>query len=140
MTKKIVPASFTETKCAISDSTPSSADLRGYRRLRKWQPLRAICRISAYGLEGFKPLASPYANFTMTFDERHGKPAFMTSRAIFVRAMDSFKHHSIRINYPDGEEHFLDVLATGSRTRDCLDHIEYDAQFAVCRAPIVRMP
>lgn len=142
-------ASFTDTTYAISASLPATYDAAGYgattitytaigkvesfpefgatREVKKFTPISGAIEYS-------KGVAE-YGSGAMVMGD---VPA--DAGQVIMKAADaSANHYSMKITYPDGEVHYLDVLVSGWQLAQAQsgEFMKRTATINVCKAPVV---
>jgi hypothetical protein len=82
--------------------------------------------------------AKNYGTMSMMFGHKPGD----AGQAILAAAFESNNHYSVKVAYPDGEVHYLDVLVAKHENQDgeVNDVQRLGVDFAICRKPIVVLP
>lgn len=142
-------ASFTDTTYAISASLPATYDAAGYGATSiTYTSIGKVESFTPYGskrtVNTFKPIAGA-AEYTKGTPE-YGQGEMMCGDVpadggqIIVKAAEaSANHYSMKITYPDGEVHYLDVLVSGwvlSGGKEGAPLMR-TATLNICRAPVI---
>ena len=142
-------ASFTDTTYAISASLPATYDSSGYgattityTEIGKVESFPEIG--STREIQKFTPIkgAVEYSKGTAEYGSGDMVMADVPADAgqVILKAADaSANHYSMKITYPDGEIHYLDVIISswklsGGKSGEFLKRT---AMVNVCRAPVV---
>jgi hypothetical protein len=135
---------------SISDDLPATYDAAGYAATTV--VFTAIGQVETYGNHGvtanvatFTPVDTAvvtkikghkdYGVMNLTF----GSIPTDAGQVIVKAASESNNHYSVKMLYPDGETHFLDVLVSKYEFQDgSVDDIAKVAvDFQVCKAPVI---
>lgn len=142
-------ASYTDAIYAISDDLPATYDAAGYAattvvfttigKVEKFPEFGAMREVNK-----FTPISGPieyskgvaeYGSGQMTLAD---VPAD-AGQVIMKAANDSANHYSMKITYPDGEVHYLDVLISSWQLSEHSSgaFMIRTATINVCKAPVV---
>ncbi len=141
--------SFTDTTYAISASLPATYDAAGYAATTVvYTTIGKVSDFMPYGskreVNKFMPIAGGVEKMKGSPDYGSGDlvcadvPAD-TGQIILMAAEISPNHYSMKITYPDGEVHYLDVIVSGwvlSGGKEGQPLLR-TATLDVCRAPVV---
>lgn len=142
-------ASFTDTIYAISAALPATYDAAGYgATAMTYTTIGKVSSFMAYGskrtVNKFNPVAGAIEKIKGQADYGDGDlvvgdiPA--DAGQMLLKAADaSSSHYSIKITYPDGETHYLDVIVAGwmlSAAKEG-DVMTRTATLGICKAPVV---
>jgi hypothetical protein len=134
---------------AISATLPETYDQAGYESTDL--VFTEVGEIENYGNHGVTATITPFTPVdTATVakvkgSKDYGNMALMVGnlpsdagQAIVKAASESNNHYSIKITYPDGEIHYLDVLVSKFEYQDgqVNDVRRISVEFAVCRQPV----
>ncbi|MDX1489734.1 MAG: phage tail tube protein [Pseudohongiellaceae bacterium] len=143
------PVSFTDTTYAISEDLPSSYDASGYGATTVvFTNIGQVESFPEFGLEQalneFNPISgdTTYVKGTKKYGQGPMMMADIPADAgqiIAKAASESNNHYSMKITYPDGEIHYLDVLIAGWKLAAGGEGqvMKRSATVGVCRAPVV---
>lgn len=142
-------ASYTDTIYAISDDLPATYDASGYGAttvvFTEIGKVNGFPEIGATrNVQEFEPLRGPiefskgtprYGNGPMTMAD---VPAD-AGQVIMAAANDSQNHYSMKLTYPDGEIHYLDVMISGwtLTPHSSGAFMIRTANILVCKAPVI---
>lgn len=149
MAAHTTPSQLTDTTYAICATLPATYDAAGYGATSlTYTEIGSVESFGAYGakrpVNKFQPIrgavskakgAPDYGDIEMMF-------AYIVGDAgqVIVKAADaSSNHYSIKVTYPDGEVHYLDVLVCGFEYSAAKEgeFAKVATTLAVCRAPVV---
>lgn len=142
-------ATFAETTYAISASLPSTYDASGYGSTTI--TYTAIGKVESFPEIGserpnieFTPINGPieYMKGTQRFTGGDMVMADVPANAgqVILKAAEASKnHYSMKITYPDGEIHYLDVLVNSWKLspQDGGQVMKRVAGIQICKAPVV---
>lgn len=142
-------ASFTDTTYAISDDLPATYDAAGYAATTV--VFTVIGKVESFPEFGatrevnkFTPIAGAieYSKGVAEYGSGPMVVADVPADAgqVIVKAADaSANHYSMKITYPDGEIHYLDVLVSGWVLTQATsgEFMKRTATINVCKAPVV---
>ncbi len=142
-------ASFTDVTYAISAALPATYDSAGYgattityTEIGKVESFPEIG--STREINKFTPIkgAIEYSKGTAEYGSGPMVVADMPADAgqIILKAAEaSANHYSMKITYPDGEIHYLDVLVSGWQlaASSSGQFMKRTATISVCRAPVI---
>jgi hypothetical protein len=153
MTARTVVESISGATLAISATLPASYDAAGYNETNIVYTL--VGEVENYGNHGvtaaiseFTPVdtavtakikgAKNYGNMALMLGYRPGD----AGQALIAAAAESNAHYSVRIVYPDGERHYMDVLVHKCENQDGAvnDVQKLSVELAICRKPVVVLP
>lgn len=138
---------------AVSAELPATYDEAGYSDTGiDWTLVGEVENYGAHGLSAviteFTPVdtatvakvkgSKNYGTMALTLGHLPGDAGQVLLRA----ASESNNHYSVRITYPDGEKHYLDVLVSKFENADGAvnDVQKVNVEFAVCRRPVIDLP
>ena len=140
---------MTGTTYAISASLPATYDAAGYGATGiTWTTIDRVITFSMYGSERdvqkIKPIAqavekikgqADYGDGDMTMSYMPADPG----QVIVKAAEASANHYSLKITYPDGEIHYLDVIVSSFKYPAAKEAEAFivTAKIGVCKAPVV---
>lgn len=142
-------ASFTDTIYAISDDLPATYDAAGYAATTVvFTVVGKVESFPEFGatreINRFIPINGPveYSKGTADFGSGPMVMADVPADAgqIILKAADaSANHYSMKITYPDGEVHYLDVLVSSWQLTQATsgEFMKRTATINVCKAPVV---
>jgi len=115
-------ASFTDTKYSISIALPATYDAAGYAAVTPWVLIDRVSDFPTYGskrdVAKWTPIrggvekvksAPDYGEGDMVMGDMPLDPG----QVIVAAAEASQNHYSLKIEYPDGEIHYCDVIVAG---------------------------
>ncbi len=149
MTAHTGVATFTDTIYAISATLPATYDAAGYGSTSiSYTTIGKVSSFMAYGskrtVNKFSPIAGAIEKIKGQADYGDGDlmcgdiPA--DAGQIILKAADaSSNHYSMKITYPDGEVHYLDVIVAGWQLSAAKegDVMTRTATIGICKAPVV---
>lgn len=142
-------ASFTDTTYAISASLPATYDAAGYGATSI--TYTAIGKISDFLTYGSKRTVNEFVPINSPVEFTKGSPRYGSGdlimgdvpadagQVILKAAEASSAHYSMKVTYPDGEVHYLDVLVSGwvlSQAKEGAA-MTRTATLNICRAPVI---
>lgn len=141
--------SFTDTIFAISASLPATFDAAGYGSTAiTYTVIGQVSSMMPYGSERsvnkFQPITGAVAKIKGAPDYGDGDMVMAdipadAGQVILKAAEASPNHYSMKITYPDGEIHYLDVInsswkISGGKEGDA---VLRTAKLGICRAPVI---
>ena len=142
-------ASYTDTTYAICATLPSSYDASGYAATGlTYTTIGKVETFPEFGSQRnvieFRPIygaveklkgAPNYGGGVMTMADVPADAGQVIAKA----AEASANHYSIKVTYPDGEVHYLDVLVCSWRLTQAAEGgvMKRSADMQLCRAPVV---
>lgn len=142
-------ASFTDVTYAISAALPATYDAAGYGATTiTYTEIKEVESFPEFGatreVNKFTPIKGPiqyskgsadYGSGPMVMGDIPADGGQVTLKA----ANDSVNHYSMKITYPDGEIHYLDVLVSGWQLAQAAsgEFMKRTATINVCKAPVV---
>ena len=143
------PASITDTVYAISASLPATYDAAGYAATGV--AFTVIGSVSQFPPSGskrnvtkFQPIAGAVSKLKGAPDYGDGDMQMAdipadAGQVILKAAEASANHYSLKVTYPDGEIHYMDIIVSswelsGGKEGDPLIRT---AMIGVCRAPVI---
>ena len=135
---------------AISATLPATYDAAGYGATTI--TYTAIGKVETYGNHGVTANVStftPVDTATVTKIKGHKDYGVMNlvfgsmptdaGQIIVLAASESNNHYSIKLSYPDGEIHYIDVIVSKYEYQDgSVDDVaKVNVDFQVCRKPVV---
>lgn len=149
MTAHTSTASFTDTTYAISASLPATYDAAGYGattitytlidRVESFPEFGATREINKFtpikGAIEYSKGVAEYGSGPMVMADMPADPG-----QVILKAADaSANHYSMKITYPDGEIHYLDVLVSSWQMSQAASSqfMKRTATINVCKAPVV---
>lgn len=149
MAGHVATASFTDTIYSISAALPSTYDAAGYGATTiTYTAIGRVTDFIEYGasreINKFVPISGP-VEFSKGVAEYGTGQMIMADMPldagqVIMKAADaSQNHYSMKITYPDGEIHYLDVLVSGWRLAPAKSgqFMTRTATVNVCKAPVV---
>lgn len=142
-------ASFTDTIYAISDDLPATYDAAGYAATTVvFTVIGKVESFPEFGSEReikkFTPISGAVEYSKGVADYGSGQLVLGDIPAdagqIILKAADaSANHYSMKITYPDGEIHYLDVLVSGWKLSQATsgEFMKRTATLNFCKAPVV---
>ena len=142
-------ASFTDTTYAISATLPATYDAAGYAATTiTYTTIGKVESFPEFGstreVNKFTPISGPieYSKGVAEYGSGPMVVADVPADAgqVIVKAADaSANHYSMKITYPDGEIHYLDVLVSGWQLAQAGsgEFMKRTATINVCKAPVV---
>lgn len=142
-------ASFTDTIYAISATLPATYDAAGYGATG--MVYTTIGKMSAFIPYGSKRAVNKFQPITGAVEKSKGSPDYGdgdmmmgdipadVGQVICKAAEASANHYSMKITYPDGEIHYLDVLVCGWELTGAKEgeFMQRTAPVSVCKAPVI---
>lgn len=150
MTDRTVVEALAGATLAISAVLPSTYDQAGYESTDL--VFTAVGEIENYGNHGMTATITEFTPVDTAIvakvkgSKNYGNMSLMIGNLpadggqdIVQAASESNNHYSIKITYPDGIVHYLDVLVSKFEWQDgAVNDVQKIAtDFAVCRAPII---
>lgn len=141
--------SLTDTTYAISATLPATYDASGYGLTSiVYTIIGKVQTILPYGsdrsINKFQPIAGAAEKTKGSPDYGEGDMVFGSMPAdagqVIVKAAEaSSNHYSLKITYPDGEIHYIDVIVAGFKYSGGGEGapITVTAKLGVCRAPVI---
>lgn len=141
--------SFTDTTYAISASLPTTYDASGYGATGI--TYTAIGKVSDFTAYGSKRNVSEFVPITGAVEYTKGAPRYGqgdlvcgdvpadAGQVIMKAAEASANHYSMKLTYPDGEIHYLDVIVSAwllSGGKEGASLVR-NATVNICKAPVV---
>ena len=149
MTAHTGVASFTDTIYAISASLPTTYDAAGYGATTMvYTTIGKVSAFMPYGskrtVNKFNPIAGAIEKIKGQADYGDGDLVcgdvpLDAGQVVLAAADASPNHYSIKITYPDGEAHYLDVIVAGwmlSAGKEG-DVMSRTATLGICKKPVV---
>jgi len=142
-------ATFTDTTYAISASLPATYDAAGYGATTiTYTVIGKVESFPEFGSERsineFRPIAGPVEKVKGAPNYGGGPMVVADVPAdagqIIVKAAEaSQNHYSMKLTYPDGEVHYLDVLVTSWRLTQAAEggFMKRSANLQLCKIPVV---
>lgn len=149
MTAHTAVASHTDTTYAVSASLPATYDAAGYAATTI--TYTAIGKVSDFLPYGSKRSVNEFVPISGAVEYTKGAPRYGqgslimgdipadAGQVILKAAEASANHYSLKITYPDGEVHYLDIMVAGwelSGGKEGAPMLR-TATVAVCKAPVV---
>ena len=112
-------ASFTDTKYSISVALPATYDAAGYAAVTPWVLIDRVQDFPLYGskrdVAKFTPIRGPVEKIKSAPDYGEGDMVMadmpLDPGQVIVHAAEASQaHYSMKVEYPDGEIHYLDVI------------------------------
>lgn len=149
MTAHTAVASHTDATYAISAGLPATYDASGYAATTiTYTAIGKVQDFMAYGskrpVNTWKPIsgAAEYTKGTPEYGQGQmtmGDVPADAGQVILKAAEASSAHYSMKITYPDGEVHYLDVINAGwelSGGKEGAPMLR-TATLAICKAPVI---
>jgi len=141
--------SFTDTVYSISASLPATYDAAGYGATTI--TYTAIGKVESFMPYGSKRAINEFVPVTGAVEYLKGVPRYGqgelicgdvpadAGQVILKAAEASPNHYSLKITYPDGEIHYLDVIVAGWELAAAKEGapLTRNATIGVCKAPVV---
>jgi len=145
-------ASLTDTTYAISAQLPATYDAAGYGATS--MTYTTIGKMQSFTPHGSKRPINSWTPISGPAEKNKGTPDYGNADMVFgdvpsdagqviVKAAEaSPNHYSLKITYPDGEVHYLDILVASFEYSggSAGDARTVTAQSGVCKAPVVVLP
>lgn len=143
-------ASMTDTTYAISSALPATYDANGYQDTSV-TPYTTIGKVSDFLAYGSKRPVKEWVPINGDVEYMKGSPRYGSGdmimgdvpadagQVILKAAEASDNHYSMKITYPDGEVHYLDVIVAGwelSAAKEGEPMVR-TATLGICRAPVI---
>lgn len=142
-------ASFTDTTYAISATLPATYDSTGYAATTMTYTL--IGRVESFPEYGsartvneFKPIAGAVEKIKGAPDYGGGAMVMAdmpvdAGQVILKAAEASQAHYSMKLTYPDGEVHYLDIINNSWRMAQAAEggFMKRTAEIQLCKNPVV---
>ncbi len=142
-------ATFTDTVYAISASLPVTYDAAGYADTDIIYT--TIGKVSDFTPYGSKRATGTFNPIAGAIEKYKGAPNYGdgdlvcgdvpadAGQVILKAAEASQNHYSIKITYPDGEIHYLDVLVSSWQLQGGKENtpITRTATLGICKAPVI---
>jgi hypothetical protein len=141
-------ATHTDTAYAISASLPATYNAAGYAAVTPYTLIGKVSDFTPYGSERpvneFVPIAGPVEYIKGA--PRYGSGDIMMAdmpldagQVILAAAEASQNHYSLKITYPDGEIHYLDVINSSWRISQGKEGAAMmrTGKLSVCKAPVI---
>ena len=142
-------ASFTDTTYAISASLPATYDAAGYGATTI--TYTTIGRVESFPEFGSQRNVTEFRPISGAVEKLKGAPNYGggpmvmadvpadAGQVIGKAAEASANHYSMKITYPDGEIHYLDVLVASWRLAPAAEGgvMKRTADVQLCKAPVV---
>ncbi len=142
-------ASYTDTTYAISASLPATYDAAGYAATTiTYTTIGKVENFPQFGatrqVNEFTPISGPteYSKGVAKYGSGPMTMADIPADAgqVIMKAADaSPNHYSMKITYPDGEVHYLDVLVSSWELSPAksADFVIRTATINVCKEPVI---
>jgi len=142
-------ASFTDTIYAISASLPATYDASGYGATTI--TYTAIGRVQDFATYGSKRAVTKFNPIAGAIEKLKGAPDYgegdlacadmpLDAGQVILKAAEaSANHYSMKLTYPDGEIHYLDVLVSGWALSPAKEGqvMLRTAMINICKAPVI---
>lgn len=140
---------MTGTTYSISANLPATYDAAGYGATGiTWTLVDRVISFTPYGadrdVQKIKPIAQPVEKIKGQADYGDGDWVMSYMPAdpgqVIVKAAEaSSNHYSLKITYPDGEIHYLDVIVSSFKYPGAKEGEAFlaTAKIGVCKAPVV---
>jgi len=149
MAENTVPVSLTGATLAISASLPTTYDAAGYGATAMVYTL--IGEVENYGNHGgsktiteFTPVSTGIVT-KIAGSKNYGTMTMMMAsipsdagQVLLDTAFESTAHYSVKMTYPSGRIHYMDVLVAKNENQDgaANDVQKLAVDFALCKKPI----
>jgi len=144
-------ASFTDTIYEISPSLPETYDDVGYGALADHVPIDKVQSFLPYGsmraVNEFRPIrgAIEYTKGSANYgagDMAMGDMPEDAGQIVLKNAEESINHYSLKITYPDGVIHHLDVINSAWRLTESTEGTSMirTATLNICKKPVEIVP
>jgi hypothetical protein len=149
MAAHTAPASFTDTIYAISASLPATYDAAGYGATAMvYTTISEVESFLMYGsksnINKFSPVKGAVTKIKGARDYGEGDMVVAdipadAGQVILAAAEVSSNHYSMKITYPDGEVHYLDVIVAGWQMAQSKEGevMKRTASIGICKKPVV---
>ena len=141
--------SFTDTTYAISAGLPATYDAAGYGATTI--TYTTIGKVESFLPYGSKRSVNEFVPIAGAVEYTKGAPRYGqgdmvcgdvpadTGQVIVKAAEASANHYSLKITYPDGEIHYLDIIVASWELSGGKEGapLTRTATFAICKAPVV---
>ena len=142
-------ASFTDTIYAISASLPATYDAAGYAATTI--TYTTIGKVESFPEMGSEREIKKFIPITGAIEYSKGVAEYGSgpmvvadvpadAGQVIVKAADaSANHYSMKVTYPDGEVHYLDVLVSGWKLTQAQsgEFMKRTATLNFCKAPVI---
>lgn len=142
-------ASFTDTIYAISATLPATYDAAGYGATG--MVYTTIGKVQDFPMYGSKRPINEFVPISGAVEYTKGSPRYGqgdlicgdvpadAGQIILKAAEASANHYSLKVTYPDGEIHYLDVINAGWELSGGKEGAPLlrTAPLAICKAPVV---
>jgi hypothetical protein len=155
MTARTVVEALSGAKLYITAGIPATYDQAGYESTDVTPTWTEITEVENFGNHGgsatiteFTPVATAtvakvkgsknYGKMTCMCGYKPGDAGQVIVRAAF----ESTAHYSVKVDYQDGEVHYLDVLISKAENQDGAvnDVQKLGFDMDLCRAPVIVLP
>ncbi len=150
MTARSVVETIAGATLAISANLPATYDVAGYSASAMvFTDVGQIEDHGSHGVKGniveFTPVDTAVVA-KMKGSKNYGTKSIVigsipndAGQVIMKAASESNNHYSVKVTYPDGEQHYLDVIvADYEYVNGTVDSVQkINAALAVCRAPVI---
>lgn len=141
--------SFTDTTYAISASLPATYDAAGYGATTI--TYTTIGKVESFTAYGSKRAIIKFTPISGAIEKMKGAPDYGdgdlvcgdvpadAGQVILKAAEASANHYSIKITYPDGEIHYLDVIVSSWALSGAKEGapLVRTATLGICKAPVI---
>lgn len=142
-------ASFTDTTYSISATLPATYDAAGYGATST--TYTAIGKVESFTPYGSKRSVNTFKPISGSAEYTKGTPEYGqgdlvcadvpadAGQVIGKAAEASSAHYSMKVAYPDGEIHYLDVIVSGWVLSPATEGagMKRTATLNICRAPVI---
>jgi hypothetical protein len=142
-------ASFTDTTYAICATLPATYDAAGYGLTSL--TYTAIGKMQDFPMYGSKRSVTKFSPIAGAVEKIKGSPDYGggdlimgdvpadAGQVILKAAEASSNHYSLKLTYPDGEIHYMDVIVTSWQMSSSKESglMLRTASVDLCRAPII---
>lgn len=150
MAARTVVGTISTATLAISASLPATYDAAGYGATG--MVYTAIGEIENFGNHGVTATITEFTPISTAVvakvkgSKNYGTMALMigsipsnAGQVIVKAASESNNHYSVKLTYPDGEIHYMDVLVAKYEFQDGAvnDVMKASVDLAICRAPVI---
>lgn len=147
---RTVPESIAGAILSISASLPATYDSTGYAAVGMvYTPVGEVESWGNHGVKAqisqFTPVDTAQVN-KVKGSKDYGSMALVigsvpgdAGQAVLNTASESNAHYSVKLTYPDGDVHYLDVIVSSFEFQDgTVNNIQkVGCELAICRKPVV---
>jgi len=149
MAAHTAPAGFSDTTYGISDDLPATYDPAGYAATTVvFTTIGSVETFPEFGedrsVTSFRPIAGSVTKVKGASDYLGGDMVMAdipadAGQVILKAAVASENHYSMKLTYPDGEIHYLDVLPSSWKLTQATEggFMKRTCGIQLCRDPVV---